>query len=152
MGEKDSGDRRGGDLPGDFEGFARVYGEAMLRIGRLEERVEQLAAELRALPGQESQAEAPATPIETHESQTGRRQTGQPQETGETTGEVMGDGSARDEDLRHMRSQIASLANQLANTEGRLNERLADRRRHRRKQEPKPWWGRLRNRVSGTEE
>ena len=63
MSEKDQGDRAGGAQLADFEGLARVYGEAMLRIGRLEERVEQLTAELRALHGQDSHGEAPAPSI-----------------------------------------------------------------------------------------
>ena len=147
MSEKDQGDRAGRAQLADFEGLARVYGEAMLRIGRLEERVEQLTAELRALHGQDSHGEAPAPSISQETP------TAPPHGTSGPSGgdiEVLQD---RDDELRHMRVQMASLANQLANTEGRLNERLVKRSdRRRRKPEHRPWWVRVQNRVSGSRE
>ena len=127
---------------GEYADLLRVYGEAMLRIGKLETKVDQLM-ELIAQGSNPGEGVLPEPkglkPLEERlealhnlVSDPG----GQPGPAPERE---------RDAELGQMRLQIANLANQLTRAQQHLKETRENRSRGRRRQQnpSKPLWRRL---------
>ena len=117
-----------------YAALLRQFGEAMLRIGRLEARLDDLARQDRGGAEQEALRHSP--------------------QAGGDAGKSSGPESApandrRDEELRQLRVQITGLAQQLAYTQDQLEEAQSRRRSRRRshKDPPRPLWKKMAGRL-----
>ena len=129
----------GSDTSADFRALLHQYGEAMIRIGRLEGEVASLVAKLgtaaevpdRAVP-QDSPGPVPPEPVPPPSAADGALESDQ-----------------GGDELLQMRIQIAGMSAQLSANEGELREFRGARTRRRRRDRDKRWplWRRVAKRL-----
>ena len=109
----------------EYDELLRKYGEAMLRISRLEGQVGRLKEES----------------VENASSEGGAARAEEirpaPADTGPKSGE-----RSREEEISHLRLRVVALSNQLAVAQQKNDERTEERapRRRRRRHDPRPIW------------
>ena len=156
--------RDGEEQPQDLTGYGALlnqYGQAMVRIGQLEAQVDQLTGQLSvssgqiglqgtATPGQEPQGlQLLADRIEALQqlvTELPARTAQSTANTGSSSGSPAEDElqHQRDDELRQIRLQLNSVANQLANTEDELRRfQEPGQRRRLHRQTHRPWWKKL---------
>ena len=122
----------------DYDALVSRYGEAMLRIGQLEAQVDLLTNQLRS--SDSPPTEKPERPSNFGSGMRPPENMSQP-----TEGHSERDS---EEQLRQLRLQVTSLANQLQQTEEQLEQAKGHRvpRPHRRVKH-RPWWKKAARRL-----